>query len=410
MRLKLSFALIIFAILLLLVTSSAQAAVAIRGSAVQTSGTGNQTLSYPTGHAFGDVCYVFIGGQKSSAISSAPSATGWTILDDTGSKTDNSFYRATSYYRVLDGSEGATVVFTASANQNGTTSTIVCYSGVDNSAPVHKHSIAWNHGQSSATATGVTTTIDGCQLIAQIADLSNAATPSLGLPSGFTSRVTVRSNGIFEQTLWDKAQGTAGATGNVVSTGIADGSGDCDGGCFADNWAASLIAACPAAGPTPTPTPTLTATPTPTTTATSTATPTATPTPTPTETATPTSTATETATPTPTPTATATETPTATPTPTPTATATATATPTTTATATPTETPTPTATPTSTSTPTPTPTQTFAFATPTPTPTTTRTPTPSPTPTCTGACPTATPSMNRAPKLGNRHEGLRIFP
>lgn len=202
-------------------------AIAARGTPTNghKTNSGTLTISLPTGVVSGDVIVfnVVIGG---TTLPSTP--TGLTLID-----SGNAGPSYATYYRVCDGTEGASFSWTVASSASGTCR---AYSGVDNASPINAHSILRTATSLTSTATGITTTANGCQLIYGSGIASSET--SFTNPTGFSAQDINTSSPAAVSC--DESQTTAGTTGNQSGTWAST----------ANNNYASLVALKPAAGGT----------------------------------------------------------------------------------------------------------------------------------------------------------------
>lgn len=199
-------------------------AIAARGTPTNghKQNAGTLTISLPTGVVSGDVIVfnVIVGGTTLPAT-----PTGLTLID-----SGNAGPSYATYYRVCNGTEGASFSWTVASSASGTCR---AYSGVDNGAPINAHSVLRTATSLTATATGITTTFNGCQLIFG-SGIASAET-SFTNPTGFSAQDINTSSPAAVSC--DESQTTAGATGNQSGTWAST----------ANNNYASLVALKPAA-------------------------------------------------------------------------------------------------------------------------------------------------------------------
>ena len=118
-------------VLYVFLTNSTFAAIALRGSATSATTTNTTlTINKPTGVVAGDVMIVNI--CQTGNYTTDASATGWIIID--GANLGNATNRyATVLYRVADGTEGTSFIFTLGSGTNGAIGSIIAFSGVNTS-------------------------------------------------------------------------------------------------------------------------------------------------------------------------------------------------------------------------------------------------------------------------------------
>lgn len=164
---------------------------------------------------------------NSGSSTGSPTVSGWTELHSGTARSAGGDCSAFLFWKVAGASESNATV-TWSANTQGLTH-VVEISGQDGTTPIDGSNYTTTaSGQTSATVTGFTTTVDGCLLVALAGvDESNAnyapywADPMV---SGWTARYGSSS---VPNTLGGSAtysgiatttQSTAGATGNITCT------------------------------------------------------------------------------------------------------------------------------------------------------------------------------------------------
>lgn len=216
----------------LALVTGANAAIALVGTPTHGSPNFTQTaaITLPTGIASGNSIYIVLQVNTTSVTdASKPFAN---ILS---SATTNNGWFLVVLRRVSDGTEGSSQTVDSGTGNAILNWTCFAYSGENQSTPEDgSGQTAVGNTQTSASLTGITTSIDGDQLI--FAAMTPDATVTFGTPSGFGNSTQDSSNG---ETIasFDKAQGTHGATGALSSTGLTSG----------NNWAAGLFAIRPQA-------------------------------------------------------------------------------------------------------------------------------------------------------------------
>lgn len=206
-------------------------AIALRGTngGTQTVNTGGTlTVPVPAGTVAGDVLVILVSVVSSATVPATPA--GLTLLDS--GSTGPSY---ASYYRVCDGTEPASYAFTVTKRAAGISAS---YSGVDNTSPINAHGAPNKTATVSATATTITTTANGCQLI--FVSTIGTANETFTNPTGFANQLVKTSTSNNTLVFCDEAQATAGATGTVTGTWSA-----------ANNNFTQLIALKPAASAGP---------------------------------------------------------------------------------------------------------------------------------------------------------------
>lgn len=196
--------------------------------ATQTSSTGGTlTVSVPAGTVSGDVLVVLVSVTGASTVPATPS--GLTLLDS--GSTGPSY---ASYYRVCDGTEPGSYGFTVTKRAAAIAAS---YSGVDNTNPINAHGAPNKVSTATATATSVTTTVNGCELV--FASTVGTANETFTYPTGFVDQVLETSANNNTLVFCDESQATAGATGTITGTWSAAN----------NNWS-QIIALAPASGGT----------------------------------------------------------------------------------------------------------------------------------------------------------------
>lgn len=203
------------------------ALVATNGATQTAVGGGTLSVPVPTGTVSGDVLVILVSVVSSSTVPATPS--GLTLLDS--ASTGPSY---ASYYRVCDGTEPASYGFTVTKRAAGIS---VTYSGVNTTTPINAHGAPNKTTTTSATATTITTTANGCRLI--FASTIGTASETFTNPTGFANQVLETSSSNNTLAFCDESQTTAGATGTITGTWSA-----------ANNNFSQLIALAPASGGT----------------------------------------------------------------------------------------------------------------------------------------------------------------
>ena len=180
-------------------------AIALRNTSVASvNASGTLAMPVPTGTISGDVLVYFIVVSGTGGPPVAPS--GITALD-----TASAGPSFGTYYRVCDGTEGATFSFTVGAGAAGSGRS---YSGVNGAAPINAHGAPNKVTGTTATATSIATTVNGCELLFGSGAGSNEA--SFTDPTGFASQAFTHNStagvGIVSD---DEVQASFGATGSI---------------------------------------------------------------------------------------------------------------------------------------------------------------------------------------------------
>jgi hypothetical protein len=207
-----------------------------RGSST-TASSANATLTInkPTGVVAGDVMIVNIAqSDDNDAVDSNPTATGWTLIAgaDLGGGTQR---WGSVLYRVADGTEGASFVFTLDAQATGSQGSIVAFFGVDGTGGVNQNGAPGGPfdvdpgslnvtDAATATATSIATSNASAAVImfAQVAG-SNSSYSSWTIGGGIAPFTELYDNGTTtgEDASVGAAWGikvAAGSTGNGTVT------------------------------------------------------------------------------------------------------------------------------------------------------------------------------------------------
>lgn len=215
---------------LLILPRGASASIALVGTPTTTSQfqSGTIAVTYPTGHASGQVAVAFFEGTAGATVS----ATGWTTKAVGPSQGDG--WGAYLLYRVLDGTEGSSVTFTITSGDFLIMAEMRLYSGVNTSTPfdtatANAQTAVGATGQPSST--GFTTLQSGDELI--FFCVNTTTNRAYGTPTSFgnASLINDSTNGQGAGS-WDQAQSSAGAIGSVTTSGGTSG----------DKWSSVLTA------------------------------------------------------------------------------------------------------------------------------------------------------------------------
>lgn len=192
------------------------------------------TVNKPASTAIGDLLLATI--HMGDATKSLTAPAGWTsIRNDFGGTSTNDF----SYYRVADGSEGASFVWTATPAGNAVLlGAISRITGANTSTPINVSGGQFNSASASGTAPSVTTTLANCLLVHWAGgQIQSSSTPPGGMSEIFDVNGT--TFGIFTSFAGEvENRPTAGATGSRANTWGS--SGDNDGQLIAINEAVSV--------------------------------------------------------------------------------------------------------------------------------------------------------------------------
>lgn len=186
-------------------------AIALRGTPTTATRTtaGALAVNVPTGTVAGDVLIYHVETTANTGAVSTPA--GLTLIE---SKNNGSLGGTfADFYRVCDGSEPASYSFTLTGA--GGSGVGRAYSGAANTNPVNQHSAHNQSGTTSATATTVTTTVDGCMLVIVSGCGSNQTFTN---PAGFGNQAIAHLASAGATASCDKAQGAQGATGSITGT------------------------------------------------------------------------------------------------------------------------------------------------------------------------------------------------
>lgn len=160
----------------------------------------------PVGLADGDVL-VAVSNVDANETITAPG--GWTACfaqEQTGSQTVRAWYRVVA----SAASETSTYTFGGTASVARVT-TIVCYSGVDNTTPMDVTALASNNASSTTIhAASITTVTNGAVVV--WAGAIDSSTFTVTKPTACTNRNQATAN--YRLTMADLAMPTAGATGS----------------------------------------------------------------------------------------------------------------------------------------------------------------------------------------------------
>ena len=165
--------------------------------------TNTLVLTVPT-CVVGDVLIAMINIVHYNSDVTVTDPAGWTLIHT--EKVTN-YVENRTFYRVVDGTEGASYTWTVSANRR-MLGVMTAYKGVDVATPVDAHGAGQGSG-TEQTAPTITTTVDNCYLIAFDA-VGNA--PEVDIPpAGMTLRWSFSTTGSIFQ--YDEVLSAAGATG-----------------------------------------------------------------------------------------------------------------------------------------------------------------------------------------------------
>ena len=185
-------------------------AIALRATNGATTGaSGTLAVPVPTGTVSGDVLLISI-VVSGTTVPATPS--GLTLLTSANTGPATGFY-----YRVCDGTEGASYSFTVAS---GASATSRSYSGVDNTTPINTNGTPNRTAASaSCTALSITPTVNNCEIVWFGVTVTNGKTTFTD-PTGFANQEYVhQTTGTTTSAASDdEAQTTAAATGNQTGT------------------------------------------------------------------------------------------------------------------------------------------------------------------------------------------------
>jgi hypothetical protein len=147
------------------------------------SATTSCAVTKPTGTVSGDVWVVELFNGSLTPTCTTP--TGWTLIDGPTDLTD---VRGYAFYRLCDGTEGATQAFVMSGTGGTKAFASVSYQGTFGASPIHAHTPSTTNGTGITPA--VTTTLSSL-IVAGVGLASGVTVTAPGSP--YTSRVTITS-------------------------------------------------------------------------------------------------------------------------------------------------------------------------------------------------------------------------
>jgi hypothetical protein len=197
---------------------AAPATITMRGTPT-TSGACSPTINKPTGVVTNDVLIASVGGAGNGTLS-APA--GWTLID--AGVAAGSASKMSTWYRVVDGTDGASYSFTATSFTSCAGS-ISAYSNVDVTNVIDNAGAAHSTNTSNtatASTTSITTARTNAMVVASLyANKATAFTcPVWAAITGLTEEVdSCQSAGTTGSSVGsdDGLRGTAGATGSYSS-------------------------------------------------------------------------------------------------------------------------------------------------------------------------------------------------
>ena len=185
-------------------------AIALRATNGATTGaSGTLAVPVPTGTVSGDVLLISI-VVSGTTVPATPAGLTLLTSANTGPATG-------LYYRVCDGTEGASFSFTVAS---GAAATSRSYSGVDNTTPINTNGTPNRTAASaSCVALSITPTVNNCEIVWFGVTVTNGKTTFTD-PTGFANQEYVhQTTGTTTSAASDdEAQTTAAATGNQTGT------------------------------------------------------------------------------------------------------------------------------------------------------------------------------------------------
>jgi hypothetical protein len=191
----------------------------VRESFTENVGTGSSlVLDKPSGTAVGDLLLILVGNDNTTNTDQWDNATlkptGFTLIGNEAG-TVNSDAHVAAFYRVVDGTEGASFTVTAQAAESNW-GFCIRYSGADTTTPIHVEGAFGTDTVSPFTFAGVTTTVADCLVVNVLChDGGNVGAFSVA-GTGWT-----KIDEIFQDTVADAASG-AYAENQMSGTGTPD--------------------------------------------------------------------------------------------------------------------------------------------------------------------------------------------
>lgn len=218
--------------------------ITFRSSASTSDGAGSGstmtvTQNVPAGVQAGDL---LIWGLSSDG-NTMPPPSGWTLLFNGVSTRDGQDFNV--FYRVADGSEGAS--YTTSATSYGYASTMVAYSGVDTTTPIEAYnSAADNNSEYTSVPVSTTSLSANAMLVHLVAyDQTSTGPVTYTAPTGFT-HVATGTDDIWDTVfVSEQLQPAAGATGSISGTASGPGNAGSIAGVLALKPAAAVTLTAP---------------------------------------------------------------------------------------------------------------------------------------------------------------------
>ena len=229
----------------LLISSFAYAQIAQRGTATTATTTNSSlTVNKPTGVLAGDVMIAnILHNDTSNNITLTNAArSGWTLIhgnliNDAG----NNSWRGTILYRVADGTEGASFVFTLDATTDMGIGSIIAFSNVDTTGGVNENGVVGgpfdvdpgtinvtNSGTSTANAITTANNNTAVIMLTQIADnrnQNNWLTTSPGALTELYDDITANGDDGGVGAAWaiDAIAGTTGVGNSTIAASVRNG-------------------------------------------------------------------------------------------------------------------------------------------------------------------------------------------
>jgi len=198
---------IVFVAILLGVSNTVWAAIALRGTATTgTSTTTSLVINKPTGVVAGDVMIVNIAQVGNNTT--APALTGWSLIDGRSLAGTTLRYGAV-LYRVANGTEGTNFTFALGTGTNSSSGAIVAFSGVDgtNTFDVATGTISVQVSQTAVAATSITSATANAAII-----MFGMAANSISTWSGWTTTSPGALTELYDNQSTNASVGAAWAT------------------------------------------------------------------------------------------------------------------------------------------------------------------------------------------------------
>jgi len=175
-------------------------------------------LTKPAGVSVGDLLLVHAQIRGGTGSAATPPA-GWNLIDRQDSTTIEG---SAFWYRVVDGTEGAT--FTFSLSNSASSAIIAAYSGIDPVNPIDGFTSISGSVLQVYTMPALTTTKDGTTLV--IGGGQKDPTGSFALtPGSWTTRTNTPTSSAYSQLSEAAGPATAGSTGTFTVTGATANTG-----------------------------------------------------------------------------------------------------------------------------------------------------------------------------------------